>query len=260
MKKIACILCSLVVALSFALAQEAGTNAPPVEEAGDSNPAPATAANQPGGTNDQATTEGDAAKAKPDIKELMALPEFTNSSGIIMVKISDKLWASKYEVTQKEYQKVAGGNPSQSTGDDHPVDSVSWSDAMSFCAKLTDTEREEEMLPEGMSYTLPTQAQWESFAAGVDLKDAVTGSGARRAGTSPVGSLGASGAGLHDVRGNVWEWCLDPQDKPFRVARGAGWDTFIEVNLRPEFRHYSNGPDEAKNNIGFRCVLAPAEK
>jgi formylglycine-generating enzyme required for sulfatase activity len=259
MKRNACILCSLVVSLSFALAQEAGTNAPPVEQAGNTNAAPA-AASQPGGTNDQATAEGDAAKAKLDIKELMALPEFTNSNGIIMVKISDKLWAGKYEMTQKEFQKVAGSNPSQFSADNNPVDSVSWSDALSFCAKLTETEREEEMLPEGLAYTLPTQAQWESFAAGVDLKDAVTGSGATRAGTSPVGSLGASGAGLHDVRGNVWEWCLDPQDKPFRVARGASWDTFIEVNLRPEFRHYSNGPDEAKNNIGFRCVLAPAGK
>lgn len=256
MKKIACILCSLVVSLSFALPQEAGTNAPPVEQAGDSNPAPAAATTQPGGTNDQTTAEGDAAKAKLDIKELIALPEFTNSSGIIMVKISDKLWAGKYEVTQKEYREIAGSNPSQFPADNNPVDSVSWSDAMSFCAKLTETEREEEMLPKGLAYTLPTQAQWESFATGVDLKDAVTGSGAQRAGTSPVGSLGASGAGLHDVRGNVSEWCLDPQDKPFRVARGGAWDTFIEVNLRPEFRHYSNGPDETKNSIGFRCVLA----
>ena len=256
MKRIACILCSLV-SLSFALAQEAGTNAPPVEQAGDSNPAPAADVSQPGGTNDQATAEGDAASAKLDIKELMALPEFTNSSGIIMVKISDKLWAGKYEVTQKEYKEIAGSNPSQFSADNNPVDSASWNDAMSFCAKLTEAEREEEMLPEGMAYTLPTQAQWESFAAGVDLKDAVTGSGMTRAGTSPVGSLGASGTGLHDVRGNVWEWSLDPQDKPFRVARGAGWETFIEVNLRPEFRHYSNGPAEAKNSIGFRCVLAP---
>jgi formylglycine-generating enzyme required for sulfatase activity len=177
-----------------------------------------------------------------------------------MVKISDKLWAGKFEVTQKEYQKVAGSNPSQFPADNNPVDSVSWSAALSFCAQLTEAEDKEKLLPEGMAYTLPTQAQWESFAAGVDLKDAVTGSGARRSGTSAVGSLGASGLGLYDVRGNVWEWCLDPQDKPFRVARGAAWDTFIEVNLRPEFRWYSNGPDDSKNSIGFRCVLAPADK
>lgn len=197
------------------------------------------------------------APEKPDIKELIKLPAFTNSSGLVMVKISDALWAAKYEVTQEAYQKVAGGNPSQFRDGNKPVDSVSWNDAMSFCQKLTEAERKEDLLPDGFAYTLPTQAQWEGFAAGVDLKDAVTGSGANRSGTAPVGSLGPNGSGLYDVRGNVWEWCLDPQDKPFRVARGAAWDTFIEVNLRPEFRWYSNGPDDRKNSIGFRCVLAP---
>lgn len=196
---------------------------------------------------------------KPDIKELIKLPGFTNSIGMLMVKISDSLWAGKYEVTQEEYQKAAGGNPSQFRGDRNPVDSVSWNDAMSFCGKLTETERKEEMLPEGFVYTLPTQAQWESFAADVELKDAVTGSGATRSGTSPVGSLGANSLGLHDTRGNVWEWCLDPQDKTFRVARGAAWNTSIEINLRPEFRWYSNGPDDRKNTIGFRCVLVPGK-
>ncbi len=255
MKRITSILLGLVVSLALSPAQEATTNTPPVGQPGLANPATA----EPAATNDQATAEGDAPK-ELDIKELMALPEFTNSSGIVMVKISDKLWAGKYEVTQKEYQQVAGGNPSQFPGDDNPVESVSWNDAVNFCAKLTEAEEKEKLLPEGMAYTLPTQAQWESFAAGVDLKDAVTGSGARRNGTSPVGSLGASGVGLYDSRGNVWEWCLDPQDKPFRVARGGAWDTFIEVNLRPEFRFYGNGPDDRKSSIGFRCVLAPAAK
>jgi formylglycine-generating enzyme required for sulfatase activity len=41
------------------------------------------------------------------------------------------------------------------------------------------------------------------------------------------------------------------------VARGAAWDTSFEVNLRPEFRWYGS-PDDAKNMVGFRCVLAPA--
>ena len=48
-------------------------------------------------------------KEKPDLKELIKLPAFTNSIGMVMVKISDALWAGKYEVTQ--YRKVAGGNP-----------------------------------------------------------------------------------------------------------------------------------------------------
>ena len=248
MKRFAFTLCILIGSAALALTQEEPQEEPTNAPVADTNHPPATNAAP-------ATAEEDAATKKPDIKELIKLPAFTNSSGMIMVKISDKLWASKYEVTQEEYQKVAGANPSQSPGNSNPVDSVSWNDALGFCNQLTEAERKEEMLPEGMAYSLPTQSQWESFAAGVDLKDAVTGSGAQRSGSSPVGSLGPNSSGMHDVRGNVWEWCLDPQDKPFRVARGGAWDTFIEVNLRPEFRWYSNGPDDTKNSIGFRCVL-----
>ncbi|MEY2428761.1 MAG: hypothetical protein QOJ40_1646, partial [Verrucomicrobiota bacterium] len=110
-------------------------------------------------------------------------------------------------------------------------------------------------LPEGCVYTLPTQAQWDSLAAGAALENAVTSLGAPRTGTAPVGSLGPSPSGLYDIRGNLWEWCLDPDDKPFRVLKGGAWDTSLDINLRPEFRWYSNGPDERKNIFGFRCVL-----
>jgi len=250
MKRLTSICCILTMAAMFTLAEAADTTANPAVAEGEAavtDAAPAAA-------------EGEAAKEKPDIKELLALPAFTNSSGMIMVRISDKLWAGQYELTQGEYQKVAGSNPSQFQSDCNPVDSVSWNDAMSFCQKLTEVEQKEEMLPEGFTYTLPTQAQWESFAASVALKDAITGSGVSRSGTAPVGSLGPSAAGLYDVRGNVLELCLDPQDKAYRVARGAAWNSFIEVNLRPEFRWYTNGPDDRKNTIGFRCVLAPASR
>jgi formylglycine-generating enzyme required for sulfatase activity len=232
MKRIASTWCCLALVVAPAFAQNENTNTAPTSAT---------------------TKESD---DKPDSKELIKLPAFTNSVGMEMVKISDSLWAGKYELAQQEYQKIIGNNPSQFQGDRNPVDSVSWNDAMSFCGKLTETERKEEMLPEGFVYTLPTQAQWESFAAGVELKDAATGSGTTRSGTSPVGSLGANSLGLHDVRGNVWEWCLDPQDKPYRVARGAAWDTSIEINLRPEFRWYGP-PDDRKNTVGFRCVLVP---
>jgi formylglycine-generating enzyme required for sulfatase activity len=205
----------------------------------------------PAGSADAASTN------KPDIKELMKLGGFTNSIGMVLVKISPALWAGKFMVTQKEYQKVMGANPSQFGGERNPVDSASWNDAQAFCAKLTQTERKEKMLPEGFAYTLPTQSQWESLVAGADLKDAVTSLGARRSGTAPVGSLGPNSLGLCDMRGNLWQWCLDPQDKPYRVLRGGAWDTFIEVNSRLDFRWYSKGPDEGKNIYGLRCVLAP---
>jgi formylglycine-generating enzyme required for sulfatase activity len=208
--------------------------------------------NSPALTNAPATTEGGTNEV--DLKELLNLPQFTNDTGMIMVKISDAQWAGAHEVTQDDYQKITGANPSSFQGGRKPVDSVSWNDAMDFCAKLTAAEAAKKLLPEGMTYTLPTQAQWESLAAGADLKNAVIGSGTRRASTAPVGSLGATGPGLYDLRGNVCEWCLDPQDKPYRVARGGAWDTFIEINLRPGFRWYA-APGERKNSIGFRCVL-----
>lgn len=236
MKLILALAGGLALFVNSLAAQEA-TNAPT-----------ASVTNAPAAADPAATTE------EVDLKELLKLPQFTNDTGMVMVKISDSQWVGAYEVTQEEYQKIAGSNPSSFQGARNPVESVSWNDAMSFCKKLSEAESAKKMLPEGMTYTLPTQAQWASLAAGADLKNAVTGSGTRRSSTAAVGSLGATGAGLYDIRGNVCEWCLDPQDKPFRVARGAAWDTFVEVNLRPEFRWYF-APGDRKNNVGFRCVL-----
>src|SRR5437868_4522874 len=128
---------------------------------------------------------------KPDIKELIKAGSFTNDTGLVVVKISPVLWAGKFEVTQEEYQKIMGSNPSDFKGDRNPVDSVSWNDALSFCAKLTEAEKKAEMLPEGFVYALPTQAQWETLMNGADLKDAVTSENSSRSGTAPVGSLKA---------------------------------------------------------------------
>jgi hypothetical protein len=245
MKRIVSAFCCLASLSVSAVAQEKSAN--PASPSPATNSAAAAEAKPP-------VAVAAESQEKPDLEALMKLPAFTNSIGMIMVKISDTLWAGKYEVTQEEYQKVTGGNPSQFRGDRNPVDSVSWNDAINYCRKLTDNERKEEMLPEGFEYRLPTQAQWESFGAGANLKNAVTSSGSSRSGTSVVGSLGPNGPGLYDTRGNVWEWCLDPQDKPHRVARGGAWDTFVEVNLRPEFRWYG-APDARNNAVGFRCVL-----
>jgi formylglycine-generating enzyme required for sulfatase activity len=192
---------------------------------------------------------------KVDIKELLEADSFTNDTGMVMVKISGAMWAGKFEVTQEEYQKIAGGNPSQFRGDKNPVDSVSYDDAVTFCSQLNEAERKEKMLPEGYTYSLPTQGQWEALMDGATLKDAVTSENGAKAGSAPSGSLGPNGLGLYDTRGNLWEWCLDPADKPFRVLRGGAWDTSLEVNLRPEFRWYSKGPGDRQNNFGFRCIL-----
>lgn len=205
-------------------------------------------------TTTAATAAADG-KKKVDIKELMKLTSFTNSTGMVLVKISPSQWVGKYEVTQEEYQKITGANPSKFSGGRNPVDSVSWNEAMAFCVKLGEAEKKEEMLLEGYSYTLPTQAEWESFASGTPLTQAVTSEKTPRASTAAVGSLPENGIGICDIRGNVAEFCLDPQDKPFRVLRGAAWDSHYEPSLRPEWRVYSNGLDDKKSSYGFRCVL-----
>jgi len=166
-------------------------------------------------------------------------------------------WAGCHEVTQAAYQKVMGANPSQCPGADHPVDSVSWNDAEEFCRRLTALDREKGELPPGYTYALPTEEQWQGLVADAATADAVTSLSSTRSCSAPVGSLRPNQLGLYDVRGNVWEWCAGNTDKPFRVLRGGAWDSRHEVNLRPEFRWYSRGPDERKNTFGFRCLLVP---
>jgi formylglycine-generating enzyme required for sulfatase activity len=195
----------------------------------------------------------------PTLKELMATNSvITNTVGIVLVKISPGLWAGKFETTQGAYQQAMHSNPSAFKGADRPVDSVSWNGAMAFCTKLTAKEQTE--LPDGFSYTLPTQDQWLTLMGNASLSDAVMKlNNGNCSSTATVGSLGANSLGLYDTRGNVMEWCLDPQDKPFRVLRGGAWDTFLPVNARSDFRWYAK-PEEAKNSFGFRVILSGPAK
>jgi formylglycine-generating enzyme required for sulfatase activity len=202
-----------------------------------------------------ATNSAPAAVAGTDESLEAVVPgdHFTNTVGMELVKVGG-FWAGKYEVRQKEYQKVTGTNPSAFGGDQRPVDSVSWNGAMDFCARLTAEELKRKSLPAGYYYTLPTESEWESLLADASLKDAVTSQGARRAGTAPVGSLGTNSLGLYDMRGNVMEFCLGDTGKPYRVLRGASWQDWIEINLRPDFRNYCK-PDDKQNTFGFRVLL-----
>lgn len=211
--------------------------------------------NTPDSDQTAATSDND---TNTPLKELMLKSDqVTNTVGIVLKKISPTLWAGVYEVTQKTYQKVMGSNPSAFQGGDHPVDSVNWNDAMAFCEKLTGKEQKAGELPKHFVYALPTQAQWDQLVDDTPASDAVMSlSLPRRSSTEPVGSLAPNSLGLYDIRGNVMEWCLDPQDKPYRVLRGGAWDTYIDINARPEFREYS-APDKTKSDYGFRVVLGP---
>ena len=200
----------------------------------------------------------------PTLKALMAeSDEVTNTVGIVLVKISPKLWAGKYEVTQDAYQKVMGSNPSAFQGGNHPVDSVTWTNAMDFCKKLTGKEQAAKELPDDWIYNLPTQEQWERLMDNASLDDAVMSLDMkslniqRRSSTAPVGSLGPNSLGLYDMRGNVMEWCLDAHDPSYHVLRGVAWDTIDEPSTRLEFRWFAHVGDAPRNDFGFRVVLEP---
>jgi formylglycine-generating enzyme required for sulfatase activity len=82
------------------------------------------------------------------------------------VQISRGFWIGKYEVIQAEYEALLGKNPSTYGGARNPVETVSWSDAVAFCTRLTEREQRAGRLPEGYEYRLPTEAEWEYAARG----------------------------------------------------------------------------------------------
>lgn len=223
---LACVFCGLSLALTaFAADSTVASNAPP---------------GLASGTNDtkEPAVPGDL---------------FTNTVGMELVKVGG-FWAGKFPVTQQEYQKVTGFNPSAFPGETHPVDSVSWNDAMDFCAKLTAVSLLSNDVPAGYYYTLPTESEWQSLVADASLKDAVSSQTANRSGSASVGSLGPNSLGLFDMRGNVMEFCLADPGKPYRVLHGGSWKDRLDINLRPEFRFYCQ-PDDKQNTFGLRVLL-----
>ena len=183
---------------------------------------------------------------------------------------------SKYPITQKLYQQVMGYNPSYfKSSENLPVESVSWYEAVEFCQKLS------AMI--GEVVRLPSEAQWEyacraggikqyCFGYQVSLLDEyawyIENSNFQ---THPVGEKLPNSWGLHDMHGNVLEWCEDvwhenyngspndgstwsqlgEQDK--RVMRGGSWD----ANTR-QCRSASRialTTVTKYNSIGFRIII-----
>lgn len=170
-----------------------------------------------------------------------------------------------------------GTNPSHFKGDNKPVEMVSWNDAVRFCKKLTEYEHKTGRLPADCEYRLPTEAEWE-FAArgGIKSKD-YEFSGSKDVnevaccyhkfvnGTEAVGSKKANELGIHDMSGNVYEWCSDWYSKYSsspagitkriaKVVRGGGWCVPAKY-CRPAYR-YKQAPDSTWKRVGFRVVKA----
>jgi formylglycine-generating enzyme required for sulfatase activity len=201
------------------------------------------------------------------------------------VTISEDYYLGVFEVTQAQYEKVIGTNPSYfqrakvaDQSADLPVESVSWDDAVEFCKRLSDLPEEKKA---GRVYRLPTEAEWEfacragsttaySFgASSKSLDDYAWNVGNSGDQTHPVGEKKANAWGLYDMHGNVWEWCSDwyyenpkgafidpsdPKEGLFRVIRGGGLGLGAAY-CRSARRYWSSAVLRDINN-GFRLALS----
>jgi formylglycine-generating enzyme required for sulfatase activity len=243
------------------------------------------------------TNAGRGVVGLPGVPNMVPIPAGSFSMGsnqglsveqpVHTVHITRPFWIGKYEVTQAEWQGLLGTNPSGFPGPNRPVERVTWYDVMAYCAALTAREGAVGRLPEGYQYRLPTEAEWEYCCrAGTTTEWNVGNSlncghanfwqgigGVYCVGsTSTVGSYPASAWGIHDMHGNVWEWCLDSWDGsanypsgpvsdprvssgPYRVYRGGGWSSIV-FDCRSAVR-YGLSPVVRFFNFGFRVVLAP---
>jgi formylglycine-generating enzyme required for sulfatase activity len=209
------------------------------------------------------------------------------------VEITRPYYLGAFPVTQGQYEKVMGKNPSRFTkerggGPNHPVEQVSWQDAVTFCEELSKLEK-----GSGRHYRLSTEAEWEyacreggSSTTAFHYGDSLSSSQANfngkfpfggapkdvfREKSTPVGTFKPNALGLFDMHGNVWQWCADyhgPYDltkttdpsgpdkgneQNCRVLRGGSWPDG-PWNCRAAHRGWGV-PGVRPANRGFRVVM-----
>lgn len=203
-----------------------------------------------------------------------------------------QFFMGRYPITQSQWRAVAQSNrvkqdldsdPSNFKGDDRPVEQVSWEDTVEFCDLISQLT--------GRTYRLPTEAEWEyacragtttPFHFGETISDELANyraskkygkgvEGESRGKTSSVYQFNApNDFGLHDMHGNVWEWCADywhenyvgaptngqawieDGDSRFRVVRGGSWG-YTPAYCRSACRRYRS-PADRYGAFGFRVV------
>jgi len=192
------------------------------------------------------------------------------------VKLASAFYMGKYEVTQKQWRDVMGTNPSMFTGDNLPVERVSWYNAQEFIKKLNEKEGTNK-------YRLPSEAEWEYAArAGTttrysfgddesDLCDYAWYRDNSGSETHTVGQKLPNNWGLYDMHGNVYEWVQDwyhsgydgaPTDGSaweigggsYRVIRGGSWYYGSADYSRSAKRRGDVAPGFRGGDVGFRLV------
>jgi formylglycine-generating enzyme required for sulfatase activity len=222
------------------------------------------------------------------------------------VEITRAFYLGVHQVTQAQWRAVMGSNPSYfcATGggkdevrgmdtDDFPVEYASWEDVADFLEKLSALKKEAEA---GRKYRLPTEAEWEYSCRGGRREEAfhygnsLSSTQANFDGNYPyggadkgpylertckVGSYPANAFGLHDMHGNVWEWCQDwyakdyyasspgrdpagPSEGSYRVFRGGGWCNYGR-SCRSAVRG-GYAPGGRDGDVGFRVAAVPVEE
>ena len=213
----------------------------------------------------------------------------TYSSPVHKVRITNPFYLGIYEVTQAEYKRVMGTNPSQFKEDSHiPVDSVAASQTYEFCRRLS--ERSEEKRA-ARRYRLPTEAEWEyacragtetlfyfgntitARQANFDTHDPAFGMEKRSSPGRPmrVGSYPPNAFGLFDMHGNVLELCQDkydpdfyarsPVDNPLNPDVDQGWTGVIRGGswyrpAVPSAFRYTRNIETFGGDFGFRIAIS----
>ena len=204
------------------------------------------------------------------------------------VTFTQDFYIGEFEVTQSQYEKVIGSNPSQFPRNknidrsNYPVEQISWEDAVAFCQGLSNLPDEKAA---GRVYRLPTEAEWEYACRAGSQAAFCFGDDARllnqyawfdkngEGQTHPVGLKRPNDWGLYDMHGNAWEWVADwyevyprksvtdpkgPRSGTDRVYRGASW------NYNPGYLRSANRTATSPKvrgfeflSISFRIALDP---
>ena len=215
----------------------------------------------------------------------------------------DGYWIGKNEVTVGQYRKFleeTGRRPIEewvstySSGDDYPMIGINWENALAYCRWLSETT--------GLNVRLPSEGEWEKAAKGNSVSKYFWGDSVENACeyaniadmsakskfntwtivncddgyiyTAPVGRFKPNSCGLHDMAGNVWEWCMDWYDSHFynhspeknpmnrkggrsRVVRGGAWsdarNNIYPANRGHLFPYFKD--QKKKKIVGFRVVV-----